>query len=95
MSSRGISPAEQQANNALDIVIAKRLPAILEKLPADVSRSITNTVYDLLGSPVGKVPAEVILKKKYKLLVDGGHIPAFTAEEIVEANKKDIKEEPV
>jgi len=95
MSDRNIPRHEIQASNELDATIAKKLPAILEKLPADVTRQVTDSVYELVGSPAWKVPAELIRRRKYELLVHHGHIPAFTAEEIADANKKDIKEESV
>lgn len=51
MSDRNIPRHEIQASNELDATIAKKLPAILEKLPADVTRQVTDSVYELVGSP--------------------------------------------
>jgi hypothetical protein len=95
MSDRHIPQAELQASRKLDVTIAKKLPALLAKLPSEVARSVSDAIYDQIGAPGGRVPAEIILGRKYRMLVESGHIAAFTDAEIVEANRKDIKEVPV
>jgi hypothetical protein len=92
MSDRHVSRAELQASKELDVAISKLLPGILEKLPADIVRSVSDSIYDIIGAPAGRVPAELILRKKYELLIAGGHIVAFTPEQIAEANKKEENE---
>ena len=75
MSDRHIPRAELQASKELDVAISKLLPGILEKLPADIVRWISDSVYDIIGTPAGKVPAELILRKKYELLIDKETVP--------------------
>lgn len=95
MSDRHIPRAELEASRQLDVTISKLLPGILSKLPEDVVRSVVESVYEVIGTPSGKVPADLILRKKYELLISGGHIVPFTPEQIAEANKEEKKEEIV
>lgn len=92
MSDRHIPRAELQAARELDVTIGKLLPGIIKQLPQNVMQWVTDEVYRLIGSPAGKVPLEVILQKKYVLLLEGGHIAPFTPEQIEEANRKTEKE---
>lgn len=95
MSGRHIPRAELQASKELDVAISKLLPNILSKLPEDVVRSVNDAICQIMPAPGAKVPADIILQKKYQFLIEGGYITAFTPEQIAEANKEDKKEEIV
>jgi rRNA maturation protein Rpf1 len=86
MSDRHIPASETKAFQQLDIVIAKKLPGILEQLDPKHSQEVRNHVYDLTKNAGGKVPIDVILRMKYDFLVQSGHVKAFTDEEIILAN---------